>query len=327
LQDPPPAGLGAADALLVRRPIDRAGGRDAVRVGLAELERVEAIGRLAGPVARPGLDAVRGRIEQLVQALDLVRRERGQDVIAGVADRVADPDAQPAELLGCELVDDGAQAVVAAVAAGLPEAELAERQGEVVGHDQDVGERRVLTDHDLAHREPGIVHVGQRLDEGEVEPVIPAPDDARRVALAPAAVPTGPLREPIHDQPADVVTGAGIPGSRVAEPHDDLHDASADSTMWPRSPAGATRVAGSGGWAESDGTRADDGAPPRGRSQGAGCGSGWAGTSGSPSSTRSRARIAAPSTGSAWSQPHTWSVPCVTSSRSSSAADQRVVPP
>ena len=41
---------------------------------------------------------------------------------------------------------------------------------------------------------------------------------------------------------------------------------------------------------------------------------------------RSRARIAASSAGSAWSQPQMWSVPWVTRSRSSSAGDQRTSP-
>ena len=45
-----------------------------------------------------------------------------------------------------------------------------------------------------------------------------------------------------------------------------------------------------------------------------------------PSRRRSRSRIAASSSGSAWSQPHTWSVPWVTRRRSSSAADQRTSP-
>ena len=58
-----------------------------------------------------------------------------QDVVDGVPVRLADPDPQPAELLGPELVDDRAQAVVAAGAAALAEAQLAERQREVVGDD------------------------------------------------------------------------------------------------------------------------------------------------------------------------------------------------
>ena len=46
----------------------------------------------------------------------------------------------------------------------------------------------------------------------------------------------------------------------------------------------------------------------------------------SASSRRSRARIAASSSGWAWSQPQRWSDPCVTSSRSSSAAVERTSP-
>ena len=73
-----------------------------------------------------------------VEALPLVRLERRQDVVGEAALRRPDPDPEPAELLGAELVDDRAEAVVAARPAALAEAELAERQGEVVGDDEQV---------------------------------------------------------------------------------------------------------------------------------------------------------------------------------------------
>ena len=152
-------------------PVDLARRREPARVGRAQLEHVEAVGRLARALARPGLDGVGGRVEQLVEALRLVGRERRQDVVDGAAVGIADADPEPAELLGAELVDDRAQAVVAAVAAALAEAELAERQREVVGDDEQVGQRRVLAGEHLADGEAGVVHVGQRLDEGQVEPV------------------------------------------------------------------------------------------------------------------------------------------------------------
>ena len=68
----------------------------------------------------------------------LVGLERREDVVAEAAIGRPDPDPQPAELLGAELVDDRAQAVVAARPAALAEAELAERQGEVVGDDEQI---------------------------------------------------------------------------------------------------------------------------------------------------------------------------------------------
>src|SRR5687768_3224328 len=126
LQDAAPAGLRAADPGLVRRPVDLARRGQPVGVGLAQLEGVEPVGSLARTVAGPSLDSIGGRIEQLVEPLDLVRRELGQHVVAAVTHRVADADAQAAELLGAELVDDRAQAVVATVTAGLAESQLAE---------------------------------------------------------------------------------------------------------------------------------------------------------------------------------------------------------
>ena len=44
-------------------------------VGLAELERVEAVRRLAGSLAGPGFDAVSRGIEEFVESLDLIRLE------------------------------------------------------------------------------------------------------------------------------------------------------------------------------------------------------------------------------------------------------------
>ena len=82
-------------------------------------------------------------------------------MVARGAQRVADADAQPAELLRAELLDDRAQAVVAAVAAAFAEPQLAERQREVVGHDEQVVQRSVLAGEHLAHGQAGVVHVGQ----------------------------------------------------------------------------------------------------------------------------------------------------------------------
>ena len=122
----------------------------------------------------------------------------------------ADPDPEPAELLVAELVDDRAQAVVAALAAALAEAQLAERQGEVVGDDQQVGQRRVLAGQDLADREPRIVHEGQRLDQGQVQALEAAHGHAGGVALAAPARPAGTFGQAIDRQPADVVAGPGV---------------------------------------------------------------------------------------------------------------------
>ena len=178
-------------------PVDLAGRREPVGVGLAELERVEPVRGLARAVAGPRLDRVGGGVEQLVEALHLVGRELREDVVAPVADRIADAHPEPAELLGLQLVDDRAQAVVAAVAARLAEPELAEGQREVVGDDEDVAERGVLAGQDLAHRQARFVHVGQRLDEGQVE----ARGSARR--------PRSSCRAGAHGRPSPPARRAG----------------------------------------------------------------------------------------------------------------------
>ena len=148
--------------------------------------------------------------------------KRRQDMVDGRPVRLADPDPQPAELLGPELVDDRAQAVVAARPATLAEAQLAERQGEIVGDDEQVDQRGVLARQHLADRQARVVHVGQGLDERQVEAPEAAHGHVRRVALASLARPAGALGDPVHDQPADVVARAGILRAGVAETDDDL---------------------------------------------------------------------------------------------------------
>ena len=115
----------------------------------------------------------------------------------------------------------------------LTEAQLAERQREVVRHDEEIAERRVLARQDLPDRPPGIVHVGEGLHERQVEAAESAHDDVRGVALTALAGPAGLFGETIHDQPADVVARARIRRSRVPEPDDDLHRPSEDSTTGP----------------------------------------------------------------------------------------------
>src|SRR4029453_7745551 len=153
-------------------------------------------------------------------------------MVAGVADGVADADPEPAELFRSELIDDRAQAVVAAMAARLPKAQLPERQREVVGHDEQVTERRVLARQHLADGEARVVHPGQRLDEGQVEAVVSTHGDVGCVALPATARPPGALREPVEHEPSDVMTRAGIALTRIAKPDDDLQRFS----RWPSGP-------------------------------------------------------------------------------------------
>ena len=190
-----------------------------------QLERVEAVGRLARALARPRLDRVGGRVEQLVEALPLVGRERRQDVVDR-APRPGSPIPTRSRLNFSvpELVDDRAQAVVAARPAALAEPQLAERQREVVGDDEQVDERRVLAREDLAHREARVVHVGQRLDERQVEAAEAARRRlATRRAARPLPGPAGPIGEPVQHHPADVVARLRVLRARVPEADDDLH--------------------------------------------------------------------------------------------------------
>ena len=133
--------------------------------------------RLARAVAAPGLDRVGRGVEQLGEPGLLALAELAQHVVDGVAARIADAHPQPAELLVAQLVDDRAQTVVPAGAPALAEPQLAERQREVVTHDQHLDQRRMLAGQDLAHRQSRLIHEGQRLDEHEVQTGVAALDD------------------------------------------------------------------------------------------------------------------------------------------------------
>ena len=144
-------------------------------------------------------------------------------MVDGVPIGLADPNAQAAELLRAQLVDDGAKAVVASAAAALAEAELAERERKVVGHDEQVAERRPLPGQDLADGDARVVHVRERLSQREVQPLEPTLNHARRVPLAPAADPARPVRQPVKHHPADVMARLRVLVPGIAQADDDLH--------------------------------------------------------------------------------------------------------
>ncbi len=129
-------------------------------------------------------------------------------------------------LLVAELLDDRAQTVVAAGAAALAKPELAERQGEVVAHHQDLRQGRMLAGQHLAHRQPRLVHKRERLDEQQIEPGVAALDDRGGVAGPALARPTGPVGQSVQDHPADVVAGLFVLCAGVSEANDDLHHCS-----------------------------------------------------------------------------------------------------
>ena len=128
---------------------------------------------------------------------------------------------------------------MAARAAALAEAELAERQGEVVGDDEHVVERCMLAGEDLADRDPRFVHVGERLGERQVKAVKPALDDGGGVARAAAPRPARPIGEPVEDHPAHVMARFAVLIARIAQADDDLHTLPRGTPTGPESlPAG-----------------------------------------------------------------------------------------
>ena len=164
------------------------------------------------------------------------------------------PDPEPAELLGAQLVDDRAQPVVAAGAAALAEAELAERQREVVDDDEHLGQRRALAGEHLAHGDARSRSCTSAASRGAGRaPSRRARDRLRGVPLAPAAGPPEPVRDPVEHHPADVVAGLGVLPARVPEPDDDLHVCEGPERAAARHPRPAGTANGPG--TRSDGAR------------------------------------------------------------------------
>ena len=144
-------------------------------------------------------------------------------MVLRVARGLADPDSKPGELLVAHLADDRAQAVVRAGTALVAQPDPAQRQVEVVDHDEHVLERRTLAREHLAHRDARKVHVRGRLDEHQVEAVVLAVDRRRGVARAGMAGPAGALGQPVEHHPAHVVARFLVLPARISEADDDLH--------------------------------------------------------------------------------------------------------
>jgi hypothetical protein len=83
-------------------------------------------------------DYARRALDRILDRFSLVGSQRSKHVIRHVITRrwATDADAQPTKVAGAEARDDVAQAVVAAVAAALAFADLANAEVEVVVHDQ-----------------------------------------------------------------------------------------------------------------------------------------------------------------------------------------------
>ena len=219
-------------AIRAGRSVDRAGRGESILVGRPQLERVEAVGGLARAVPGPRLDA-RRRPRRAARRGAAARSGWNVPRTWSTNPRSGAPMPTRRRLNfsvpSSSMIEP--QAVVAAGPAALAEAELAERQGEVVGDDEQVGQRRVLAGEDLADGDAAVVHEGQRLDERQVEAVVATGDDGARVPRPALAVPAGPVGQPVEDHPADVVPRLGVLVARVPQAHDDLHQAS--GIAWP----------------------------------------------------------------------------------------------
>ena len=115
---------------------------------------------------------------------------------------------------------DVPQAVVPAVGAAGADAQLAQRQVEVVADHQEVRGFHLMKVEGLADAAATQIHKGFRLDQQEG---LAAVVQLGHLGLEPTAEPRGVLGQQVDDVEADVVPGARVLRAGVAEADDDLH--------------------------------------------------------------------------------------------------------
>jgi glycine/D-amino acid oxidase-like deaminating enzyme len=194
---------------------------------IGDVNAVERVHRDVDAIGQPALDRVRGDLDHLGGQISLGGTEGRQDVARGLAG-APDPDAQPVELIATERLDDVAQAIVAAGRARAPEADLAERQIDVVGDDEQVGGGvDVGLAQGGAQRGAGAVHVAHRLDEQDTTRGFRTPgfEDGRTVPQSPLPRELPPTGQEVDDAEADVVPGEPIAVAGIAQPADGFHAA------------------------------------------------------------------------------------------------------
>ena len=163
------------------------------------------------------------RIQQLLQP-DLVGLGEvvqhvavHQLLLAGMADAQA----HPPELLA-DVGLEGADAVVAAGAAALLDADLAGREVDLVVDHDDLLRRQLEEAQRLADRPAGFVHIGLRLYGQHLFPAQAALGAVRLEAVAPRRKGMA-ADDLVHRHEADVVPIVGVAGARIAEPGKQQH--------------------------------------------------------------------------------------------------------
>ena len=159
--------------------------------------------------------------------------------------RHAHPHLDAGKLVGAQMGDDVLQAVVAAGAAALADAQLAHRQRHIVGDHHHMIRRHLIEPGRLPHRFAGEVHVGLGLHHQYFIAVLL---ENTRPRLE-AQLGQGEfllLHQTVQGQPAHVVAGALILLAGIAQPHQYPVDAAALAAiekhgaslpyLWSRSP-------------------------------------------------------------------------------------------
>src|SRR6185437_15567112 len=185
---------------------------------------VELVHRRGEAAREDRLHRVGGGADELGELLRLGAREVGEQVVGRVVPRrrAAHADPHARERGVAQICQQRADAVVAAVAAAGAQLETAERQVELVVHDDDLGDRHFPETGHPSHRLSADVHVFHRFAKKDAL--------ARDRDLAQLGAELGPRRgapragrKLVHHLEPQVVPVVLVFRSRIAEPDHEAH--------------------------------------------------------------------------------------------------------
>jgi hypothetical protein len=148
--------------------------------------------------------------------------DRAVAALLGVACGGTDADAQPGKVLGAEMLDGAAQAVVAAGTARGPQTQPPQGQIHVVHQHQQLLRGEAIPIKRGADRTTALIHVG--LGHQQPQPLFTSAD-LSQLALQTgllAAGHTGRSRQLLQHHEADVVAGVGVAISGIAKSNQQL---------------------------------------------------------------------------------------------------------
>lgn len=189
--------------------------------GVADVEFVHGS---CEAVLHPQLDGIGSGLAGGVDTRSLLGGEAAEDII-GRVDRgsgTTDADPQTGHLGRSQLVDDVLQSLLSPRCAGRSQTQLARGEIEVVTDDENVGSGDLMKDEVRLDRPSAEVHVSGRSQEQHAFVSDPAIGNVS-LELALPAIDVQPLTKDLQHVETDVMTGARVLATGIAETNNQLH--------------------------------------------------------------------------------------------------------